>query len=91
MRNLIPVLVSSALAMTAVMADDQNKSMANEEAVFKSLDKDTDQRLSKTEASGDQMLNDHFAMIDADADGYLTKREYTAHLKEMNKPKKEYY
>jgi Ca2+-binding EF-hand superfamily protein len=90
MRNFIPVFVSSALAMTAVMGDDQERSTASEEATFKSLDKDSDQRLSKTEAAGDQMLNDHFAMIDADADGYLTKREYTAHLKEMKEPKKEY-
>ena len=90
MRNFIPVLVSSALAVTAVMADDPEKSMENDEATFKSLDRDSDQRLSKAEVAGDRMLKDHFAMIDADGDGYLTKREYTAHLKEMNKPKKEY-
>lgn len=90
MRNVIPVFVASVLALTSVMADDKEKSMASEEATFKSLDRDSDQRLSKTEASGDQMLNDHFSMIDADADGYLTKREYTAHLKEMKAPKKDY-
>ncbi|HEY0686276.1 MAG TPA: hypothetical protein VGD45_28305 [Steroidobacter sp.] len=89
MRHPILVFVASILAITSVMADDKDKSMADEEAVFKSLDRDTDQRLSKTEASGDEMLSDHFSMIDADGDGYLTKREYTAHLKEMKSSGKE--
>jgi hypothetical protein len=90
MRTLIPVLVASALAMTSVMADDKEKSMAGEETTFKALDRDSDQRLSKSEATGDKMLTDHFAMIDADSDGYLTKPEYTAHMKEMKSPKKDY-
>jgi Ca2+-binding EF-hand superfamily protein len=90
MRSLIPVFVASALAITSVMADDKEKSMASEEATFKSLDQDNDQRLSKAEAGGDQMLSDHFAMIDADRDGYLTKREYTAHMKEMKSSRKDH-
>jgi hypothetical protein len=38
------------------------------------------------------MLTEHFAAVDADSDGYLTKREYTGHMKEMKKEtgKKEY-
>lgn len=90
MRNLTPVFIAGVLALTSVMADDKDKSMPKEDATFKSLDRDSDQRLSKTEATGDQMLNDHFAMIDADADGYLTKGEFTAHMKEMKASKKEY-
>lgn len=90
MRNLIPVLVAGTLAIGAVAADDKDKPMANEEATFKSLDRDTDQRLSKSEAAGDQMLSEHFAKIDGDSDGYLTKREYTAHMKEMKSQKKDY-
>lgn len=90
MRKLIPVLVASTLAIGAVAADDKDKPMANEEATFKSLDRDIDQRLSKSEAAGDQMLSQHFAMVDADGDGYLTKREYSAHLKEMKSQKKDY-
>ena len=90
MRSLIPVFVASALAITAVVADDKEKSMDREQTTFKALDRDSDQRLSKSEATGDKMLTDHFAMIDADADGYLTKREYTAHMKGMKSPKKDY-
>jgi len=89
MRNPIPIFVASVLAITSVVAQDKDKSMADEETVFKSLDRDTDQRLSKTEAAGDPMLSDHFSMIDADGDGYLSKREYTAHLKEMKSSQKE--
>jgi hypothetical protein len=37
------------------------------------------------------MLTEHFAAIDADSDGFLSQREYTAHMKEMQgKKKKEY-
>ena len=36
------------------------------------------------------MLTEHFTAIDKDSDGYLTKREYTAHMKEMKAPKKDY-
>ncbi|MGH8189225.1 MAG: hypothetical protein ACREUC_21900 [Steroidobacteraceae bacterium] len=39
----------------------------------------------------DTMLTQHFAAVDADSDGYLTKREYTAHMKEMKSSKKKDY
>lgn len=90
MRTVIPVVVASVLALTSVLADNKDKSMGREDATFKALDRDSDQRLSKSEAKGDQMVTDHFAMIDADGDGYLSMREYTDHMKEMKAPKKEY-
>ena len=40
-----------------------------------------DQRLSKSEAANDKSLARTFAYLDADGNGYLTLREYTAHLK----------
>jgi hypothetical protein len=82
-RQLISVLLLSILSIGAVSADDKEKSTATADATFKSLDRDTDERLSKSEAAGDRMLSEHFAAVDADSDGYLTKREYTAHMKEM--------
>jgi hypothetical protein len=91
MRTMIPIFVASVLTITSANAEDKDKSMAREETTFKALDRDSDQRLSKSEATGDKMLTDHFAMIDADADGYLTKREYTAHIKDMKSPKKNDY
>ena len=90
-QRLIAVAVASVLSIGLAIADD-DKSMKSPEATFKSLDRDTDQRLSKTEASGHKMLTEHFATADADSDGYLSKVEVTAHMKEMeaSKPKKEY-
>jgi hypothetical protein len=77
------LLATTILSVGVVAAADQDKPPAGADATFKSLDKDADQRLSKTEAAIDKMLTEHFAAIDADSDGYLSTREYTTHMKEM--------
>jgi hypothetical protein len=82
-RKLISVFAATILSIGAVAADDQDKPMAGADATFKSLDRDADQRLSKTEVASDKMLTEHFAAVDNDSDGYLTKREYSAHAKQM--------
>jgi hypothetical protein len=82
-RRSISVFLVSFLCIAAASADDKEKSTTSADATFKSLDRDSDQRLSKSEAAGDKMLTEHFAALDADSDGYLTKREYTAHTKDM--------
>ncbi len=82
MRTLIPVLGATILSIGTVAADEQAKE-PSADAIFQSLDHDADARLSKSEATGNRMLTEHFAAIDKDSDGYLTKREYSAHLKEM--------
>ncbi len=89
-QRLIAVAVATVLSIGLAMADD--KSMKSTDATFKSLDRDTDQRLSKTEAAGDKMLTEHFSAVDADSDGYLSKGEVTAHVKDMeaSKAKKDY-
>jgi hypothetical protein len=92
MMHKLIVAVAATLLATGAIADDADKA-AGADATFKSLDRDTDQRLSKTEASGDKMLTEHFAAIDADSDGFLSQREYTAHMKEMKgegKKKRDY-
>jgi hypothetical protein len=90
MQRLIAVAVATVLSIGLAVADD-DKSKSTD-ATFKSLDRDTDQRLSKTEAAGDKMLSEHFAAVDVDRDGYLSKSEVTSHVKEMeaSKPKKDY-
>jgi hypothetical protein len=89
-HKLFSAVLVLMLSIGAANADDRDKSATD--ATFKSLDRDTDQRLSKTEAAGDKMLTEHFAAVDADSDGYLTKREYSAHMKSMKSdaPKKDY-
>ena len=91
-KTVISLILASMLSIGVAVADDKEKS-ANADATFTSLDRDTDQRLSKTEAAGDKMLSEHFAAVDADSDGYLSKREVSSHMKDMekmSKPKKDY-
>lgn len=80
-NRLLQVLILSTLSVAAARAAEQDKSMSSAEETFKSLDKDGDQRLSKSEAANDKSLARTFAYLDANGDGYLTMREYTAHMK----------
>ena len=82
--NLLQVLVLSTLFVASAPAAEQDKPMSSAEETFKGLDKNADQRLSKSEAAKDKSLARTFAYLDADGDGYLTMREYTANMK---KPK----
>jgi Ca2+-binding EF-hand superfamily protein len=78
------ITVFSSLSLAAARAAEQDKPASGAEETFKALDKNADQRLSKSEAANDKSLARTFAYLDADGDGYLTMREYTAHMK---KPK----
>jgi hypothetical protein len=91
-KYLVSTFAAAMMLSAVAVADDPGKS-TSADATFKSLDRDADQRLSKSEASSDSMLSQHFAAVDADSDGFLTKREYTAHMKDMkgkDEPKKNY-
>lgn len=90
-QKLISVFAAAVLSIGVAAADDQDKA-TSADATFKSLDRDADERLSKTEVARDKMLTEHFAAVDADSDGYLTKREYSSHMKDMKKgpAKKDY-
>jgi Ca2+-binding EF-hand superfamily protein len=73
-------LLAATLLSTAALADDQEKStMRTSDATFKSLDRDTDERLSQTEVSSEPQLAQNFTQLDKDSDGYLSKREFTAY------------
>ena len=82
--RLLQVLLLATLSVVAARAAEQDKPASGAEEIFKSLDKDSDNRLSKSEAASDKSLARTFSYLDADGDGYLTMREYTAHMK---KPK----
>lgn len=45
-------------------------------ATFEALDRNADQRLSRSEAGYDRLLSAIFADSDADGDGFLTRGEY---------------
>jgi hypothetical protein len=47
-------------------------------STFESLDKNGDQRISRTEAGVDKNLSNIFATADTDGDGYVSKAEFAA-------------
>jgi Ca2+-binding EF-hand superfamily protein len=74
--KLIPVFVAFLLSTAAVAEDPERK---QKEATFKSLDRDTDQQLSRSEVKDKPALSAQFTALDTDRDGYLTMTEYAAH------------
>jgi hypothetical protein len=81
-RAFIPI---SALAMTlaagAAFAGG-NERHGGSAAQFEALDRNSDQRLSQSEASSDENVADKFAALDSDSDGYVSKEEYTARMQQ---------
>lgn len=64
-------LSAAGLFSTALMAGDPQHM-----STFESLDKNSDQQISKSEAQADSKLSDSFASADANGDGYLNKTEF---------------
>lgn len=75
--KLFPPFVAILLSTSALAEEPQQ--MQKKEASFKSLDKNADERLSRSEVKNDAALSAHFAALDTDRDGYLTMGEYAAH------------
>ncbi len=75
--KLIPLFVAILLSTSAVA--EEPKQMQKKEATFKSLDKNADERLSRSEVKNEAALSAHFAALDSDRDGHLTMGEYAAH------------
>jgi hypothetical protein len=85
--KLLQVILIATLAVAAAQAAEPDQPESGAQETFKALDRDSDQRLSKSEAAKDRALMTTFAYLDANGDGYLTLREYTAHMK--TKPKEQ--
>lgn len=73
MLDKVVALVAAGLFSTASMAGDPQRA-----STFESLDRNSDQQISKSEAQGDKSLADGFAAADMNGDGYLNKSEYQA-------------
>jgi hypothetical protein len=81
MRAFIPVsALAVALASPAAFAGNDNERHGGSSAQFEALDRNSDQRLSQTEAASDEKVAGKFAALDVDSDGYVTKTEYTARM-----------
>jgi hypothetical protein len=78
-RFILVSVRALAFAGPAAAADDKDK--ASTTATFESLDRNSDRQLSQSEASADEEVSSRFAALDANRDGFLTKREYGAYMK----------
>jgi Ca2+-binding EF-hand superfamily protein len=76
----IHAIIISVLVSTLAMADVKTPSPSASEVIetFKSLDANTDQRISKEEAKADKSVVSRFAAIDSNGDGYIDQDEYLA-------------
>jgi hypothetical protein len=81
--KFVPLFLATLLSAGAIADDTKptrgKEAMQSKEATFKSLDKNADQRLSKSEVATDTALSAHFATLDSNRDGSLTMGEYAAH------------
>jgi Ca2+-binding EF-hand superfamily protein len=77
----IALFAATLLATGAIAADNDSRSMQNSDTMFKSLDKNSDGKISQSEAANasDKNVSAHFAALDKNSDGYLDRREFQAH------------
>jgi hypothetical protein len=71
-------LLVGLAAWTAAADDLPARSTADVEVVFKSLDRNRDRKISRSEASVKGSVSKRFDGIDSDGDGYLSKQEFAA-------------
>jgi hypothetical protein len=77
--NVIATCAASLLATWTATADDLPvRSTGDVEVVFKALDRNKDQKISRSEASVKGSVSKRFDGIDSNGDGYLSKREFEA-------------
>ena len=85
-HKILAVLATMLLSSIAIALDDDKGRSGD---IFKAMDADRDDRLTQNEVSGDPVLAQHFASLDKNSDGYLTKREYAAQGKAGKNDRKE--
>ena len=71
-------LLAAVAAWTATAEDLPVRSTADVEVVFKSLDRNSDRKISRSEASVKGSVSKRFDGIDSDGDGYLSRQEFAA-------------
>ncbi|MCA0396331.1 MAG: EF-hand domain-containing protein [Bacteroidetes bacterium] len=78
----LALLLASSLVTVSALAQDnkQPPPRRDPEEIFKKLDTNSDDKISKEEAdkAAFKMIKDHFTDIDSNKDGYISKDEFKA-------------
>lgn len=78
MRTIVAVLITGGVcAVSTAAAQDIRPTRTASVATFESLDRNSDHRVSRSEAGYDRRLSETFAYADVDGDGFLSKVEYS--------------
>ena len=73
---LLPI--AGAFAQGTAPPDPAQPAQESQGATFESLDKDSDGRISKTEASADANVTQQFSRYDRNSNGFIERDEVTA-------------
>ena len=79
-KLFLATLVGSAtlLVTAGVYADDDAKGKIAAASSFATLDRNRDDRISRSEAGFDRVMSQTFAEIDTDGDGFVSPAEFAA-------------
>lgn len=69
---------ATLLGSASVYADDGDKAKIAAASSFTALDRNGDDRISRSEAGFDRILSETFAEIDTDGDGFVSTAEFAA-------------
>jgi Ca2+-binding EF-hand superfamily protein len=75
---IVTSLLVALPTWTATAEELPVRSSADVEVVFKSLDRNNDRKISRSEASMKGSVGKRFDGIDSNGDGYLSRREFAA-------------
>jgi Ca2+-binding EF-hand superfamily protein len=79
MNIIVIATCATSLATSVATADDLPvRSTADVAVVFQALDRNKDQKISRSEASVKGSVSKRFDGIDSNGDGYLSRREFAA-------------
>lgn len=81
MHKLLLATIVGAVTLVAnasVHATDGAKAKTASASPFAALDRNGDQRISRSEAGFDRLLSQSFAEIDTDGDGFVSPAEFAA-------------
>lgn len=84
MQKLVIVSIAATACLLTALGASANDTTGGKgkllasAATFASLDRNSDHRISRSEAGFDRVLSETFAEIDSDGDGFISGAEYAA-------------